>query len=55
MKLTNIKQFIQFQPVRILENFAQHVIKMRIDAEKNNENTKSLTAKIFGNSGYGKV
>ena len=55
MKIKNITKFIQFQPARVLEGFAQHVIKMRTDAEKNGETTKSLTAKVFGNSGYGKV
>ena len=55
IKIKNITKFIQFQPARVLEGFAQHVIRMRTDAEKKGETTKSLTAKVFGNSGYGKV
>ena len=53
--IKNVTRFVQFQPYPVLANFAQHVTRMRTDAEENGETTKSLTAKIFGNSGYGKV
>jgi len=53
--LKNVKQFIQYIPRKVLNPFAEHVTKMRIAAEKENNPTKSATAKIFGNSGYGKV
>ena len=55
MRINNITKFIQFQPAKILEGFANHVTRMRIAAEYEKQPTKSLTAKIFGNSGYGKV
>ena len=53
--ISNVTKFVQYQPHCVLKNFAEHVTKMRTEAEINGEKTKSLTAKIFGNSGYGKV
>ena len=55
IKLSNISAFYQYQPSPILKGFAEKVVNMRIDAEKEGDKTKSLTAKIFGNSGYGKM
>ena len=51
----NITRFIQYIPSTALNPFATHVTRMRIDAEKNSLPTKGSTAKIFGNSSYGKV
>ena len=53
--ISNITKFIQYIPSRSLNPFASHVTRMRIDAEKNNLPTKGSTAKVFGNSSYGKV
>ena len=53
--ISNISMFIQYIPRKSLQPFVEKVTKMRIEAEKNNMPTKGNTAKIFGNSGYGKV
>ena len=55
IQLSNVSAFYQYQPSPILKRFADKVVNMRIDAEKEGDKTKSLTAKIFGNSGYGKM
>ena len=54
LKISNIKTFVQYLPVKVLEPFANHVTSMRIAAEKQGNPTKSMTSKLFGNSGYGK-
>ena len=53
--ITNITKFMQYVPNNCISPFVEHVTSMRIDAERNNLPTKGNTAKIFGNSGYGKV
>jgi hypothetical protein len=53
--ISNVKKFIQYIPVKCLTPFVNLVTEMRIDAENNNLPTKGNTAKIFGNSGYGKL
>ena len=53
--IKNISKFIQYIPSTALNPFASHVTRMRIDAEKNALHTKGSTAKVFGNSSYGKV
>ena len=53
--ISNVRTFIQYIPVKCLTPFVELVTQMRIDAEKNNLPTKGNTAKIFGNSGYGKL
>jgi hypothetical protein len=55
LKISNIKKFIQYIPSECLAPFVSLVTKMRIDAEKNKMPTKGNTAKIYGNSGYGKL
>ena len=55
LRIFNISKFIQYIPSTALNPFAAHVTRMRIDAEKNNLPTKGSTAKVFGNSSYGKV
>ena len=55
LKIFNITKFIQYIPSTALNPFASHVTRMRIDAEKNALYTKGNTAKVFGNSSYGKV
>ena len=55
IRISNIKWFMQYERSPILRPFADSVTTMRIDAEKMSDSTKSTTAKIFGNSGYGKV
>jgi len=53
--ISNVKTFVQYIPEKSLQPFVSHVTKMRIEAEKDNQHTKGNTAKIYGNSGYGKV
>ena len=55
IRISNIKWFVQYESAPVLRPFADSVTTMRIDAEKLGDGTKSTTAKIFGNSGYGKV
>ena len=55
LKISNIKKFIQYIPSNCLSPFVKLVTEMRIDAEKINSPTKGNTAKIYGNSGYGKL
>lgn len=53
--ISNITKFVQYIPSKCLAPFVSLVTEMRIDAEKNNMPTKGNTAKIYGNSGYGKL
>jgi len=59
LELSNITKVIQYIPKKSLTPFVDHVTNMRIDAEKNKvpgkPSMKGNTAKIYGNSGYGKV
>ena len=54
MEVFNIKDFIQYIPGRGLAPFVEKVVSMRIAATDENDDAKQLTAKLFGNSGYGK-
>ena len=54
MKVFNIKDFIQYIPGRGLAPFVDKVVSMRIAATDERDDAKQLTAKLFGNSGYGK-
>ena len=54
MIISNITKFIQYIPKKTLAPFTEKVYKMRCEAEKNAEEkdmAKSMTAKLFGNSG----
>ena len=50
IKVSNITQFVQYVPSKILKPFVQEVVGMRIDATRQGDDTKQMTAKIFGNS-----
>ena len=50
IKVSNITQFVQYIPSKILKPFVQEVVGMRIDATRQGDDTKQMTAKIFGNS-----
>ena len=45
----------QYIPGRALDPFVQKVVKMRTEAKRTGDEAKSLTAKLFGNSSYGKM
>ena len=57
IKISKITQFIQYIPSKCLLPFVNHVTKMRVEAETppNIQPMKGNTAKIYGNSGYGKA
>ena len=50
IKVSNVTQFIQYVPEKILKPFVQEVVGMRIDATRQKDDTKQTTAKIFGNA-----
>ena len=52
LEISNVTQFIQYIPSKILKPFVQQVVGMRIEAsrEETRDDTKQTTAKIFGNS-----
>ena len=52
---SNVTQFIQYIPGKALKPFTQKVYNMRCDASREKDEAKSTTAKLFGNSGYGKT
>ena len=50
LEISNITQFIQYIPSKILKPFVEEVVGMRIAATREGDDTKQTTAKIFGNS-----
>ena len=54
LQISNISTFIQYLPGRGLAPFVEKVVSMRVAATYENDDAKQLTAKLFGNSGYGK-
>ena len=50
LEISNVTQFIQYIPSKILKPFVEEVVGMRIDATREGDDTKQTTAKIFGNS-----
>ena len=54
MIISNVTKFIQYTAGRGLRPFVQKVVEMRTEAKKSGDDAKSLTAKLFGNSSYGK-
>ena len=54
LEIDNITSFIQYIPGRGLAPFVEKVVSMRVAATYENDDAKQLTAKLFGNSGYGK-
>ena len=55
LKIPKIYKVVQYQPYRSLGPFVKHVTGMRLEAERSKKMTKANSAKVFGNSGYGKV
>ena len=51
MKISNITQFIQYIPGKVLLPFTEKVTAMRCEATYEKDEAKSLTAKLYGNSG----
>ena len=55
LRISNVTTFIQFEPNRALKPFVDKVIQLRSEAKLEGDTAKSLTAKLVGNSGYGKT
>ena len=55
MIVDNITKFVQYIPGRAFHPFVSKVVSMRTEAKRNGDEAKSLTAKLFGNSSYGKM
>lgn len=55
LKISNITHFVQFIGGTALKPFADQITQMRKEATYANDETKSLTSKLYGNSGYGFV
>ena len=53
LKISNITHFIQYIGGYGLKKFADQITQMRKDATYAKDETKSLSSKLFGNSGYG--
>ena len=51
MTVYNIKEFIQYIPGACFKPFADKVVQLRVEATRDNDDAKQLTAKLFGNSG----
>lgn len=54
LKICNITRFVQYVGGKSLLPFADKVYNLRCEATRENDDPKQLTAKLFGNSGYGK-
>ena len=55
MKITNVTKFIQFIQAPCLLPFVNKVIGLRTQARRSKDKPKEQTAKMIGNSGYGKT
>ena len=51
LKIVNVTKFIQYVPRKTLLPFADKVYQMRVSATYEKDEAKSMTAKLFGNSG----
>ena len=54
LKVTNVSSLVQYTAGKTLGPFASKVYTMRCQATRENDESKATTAKLFGNSGYGK-
>ena len=51
IRVYNIKEFIQYEAGACFRPFAKKVVQLRMEAVKENDDAKQLTAKLFGNAG----
>ena len=51
LKISNVTKFIQYIGFKTLLPFADKVYQMRVSATYEKDEAKSMTAKLFGNSG----
>ena len=54
LKVSKITKVIQYVPGKGLLPFANKVVQLRSEATKDGDDAKQLTAKLYGNAGYGK-
>ena len=55
LQISNLSHFVQYIGGCGLKKFADKITQMRKDATYAKDETKSLTSKLYGNSGYGLV
>ena len=55
IQISNVTKFVQYIPGRALHPFVAKVVGMRTEAKQSGDEAKSLTAKLYGNSSYGKM
>ena len=51
LKISNVREVVQYQPGKCFLPFANRVVKLRSEATRDGDDAKQLTAKLFGNSG----
>ena len=51
LKISNVKEVIQYFPGKCFLPFANRVVQLRSEATRDGDDAKQLTAKLFGNSG----
>ena len=55
LELRNVQFFIQYRPASCLASFANKITEMRMESDREGKQTKGTTAKLCGNSNYGKL
>ena len=51
LKVSNVREVIQYYPGKCFLPFANQVVKLRSEATRDGDDAKQLTAKLFGNAG----
>ena len=51
MKISNVREVVQYFPGKCFLPFANRVVQLRSEATRDGDDAKQLTAKLFGNSG----
>ena len=51
MKISNVKEVVQYYPGKCFLPFANRVVQLRSEATRDGDDAKQLTAKLFGNAG----
>ena len=51
MKISNVREVVQYYPGKCFLPFANRVVQLRSEATRDGDDAKQLTAKLFGNAG----
>ena len=51
LKISNVREVIQYYPGKCFLPFADRVVQLRSEATRDGDDAKQLTAKLFGNAG----